>query len=177
MWCDIDQQQESGGKLADEYFVLATDHDRIVSALQSQLEAATRDAERLRGYAGHKYTCDYLKIPCPETLAAGRRRSSHATADWTPPARGMPMELELPPWPEEIRTDGAYEIYKGMRYCHFEETGVAQALRSKDLIEALRARLALAVEFIGDVQGFDWLERADYDEMATAIIDASKEPS
>jgi hypothetical protein len=44
MWCDIDQDQDTGGPLADEYFVLASDYD----ALRAQLAAVTRERDALK---------------------------------------------------------------------------------------------------------------------------------
>jgi hypothetical protein len=83
----------------------------------------------------------------------------------------------LPPWPEHITRDGAYRVYKGERYTAFDDGNSADTAYYRDMCEALRARLALAVEALGDIE--DWCRHECRTAQADAIaakLAACREP-
>lgn len=58
MWCDIDQDQDTGGPLADEYFVLASDYDAL-EAENQRLKQATNICEEHKPKGGSVAVCLY----------------------------------------------------------------------------------------------------------------------
>jgi hypothetical protein len=55
---------------------------------------------------------------------------------------------ELVDWPEPIKREGPYKVYKGHQYTVYDDGNSAETPYQTDLAEAALARLRLAVEVL-----------------------------